>query len=386
MTAQFLVTASGLGMAVKEAVRAGLDRALPGGSVPLRVGGITERWLSDALGLAPGAITSVRVADEHSGTAARVRLAVETDAEELPGHLFLKLPPTNYLQHVLMNLFDLGVREIHAYRALGETPPLRVPRCHAAKADEVRRRSVLVLEDLSETATFRTVVDSVSREEAEAVTDALAGLHAAFWDTDRFKTDLAPLADRSPGAIRLGDMIRRRFLEKIDGHAADLIPEPMKLQCRVFYQRSADIDAFWAAQPQTLIHGDTHLGNLFFEGAAPGFLDWQVAMSGPGIRDIAYFATTSVEPDLLRKIERPLVERYAERLRDAGVAADTDRLWTLYRAAITEAYLAAVCTAEAGERMQPRDVSRTGVARAVAAVAAHDSFTVLTALIDGQEP
>ncbi|ROO85326.1 phosphotransferase family enzyme [Actinocorallia herbida] len=384
MTAQFLVTASGLGMAVKEALRAGLDRTLPGGSVPLRADGIDERWLSDALGLAPGTVTSVRIADAHSGTAARVRLAVEADG--LPDHLFLKLPPRNYLQHVLMNLFDLGLREIHAYRALGETPPVRVPRCHAAKADEGRRRSVLVLEDLSETATFRTVVDSVSREEAESVVDALAGLHAAFWGTDRFKTDLAPLARRSPGALRLGDLIRRRFLEQINGHAADLIPEEMKLQCRVFYQRSAEIDAFWEARPQTLIHGDTHLGNLFFEGSAPGFLDWQVAMAGPGIRDIAYFATTSVEPDLLRKIERPLVERYAARLRDLGVAADTDEQWTLYRAAVTEAYLAAVCTAEAGERMQPRDVSRTGVARAVAGVAAHDSFKVLTALIDGEAP
>ncbi|MDX6742234.1 phosphotransferase family protein [Actinocorallia sp. A-T 12471] len=386
MTAQFLVTASGLGLAVKEAIRAGLDRATPGGAVPLHVGGITERWLSDALGLAPGTITAVRVVDEHSGTAARVRLAVESEGEELPDHLFLKLPPRDYLQHVLMNLFDLGIREIHAYRALGEAPPVRVPRCHAAKADKAGRRSVLVLEDLTETATFRTVVDSVSREEAEAVIDAFAGLHAAYWGTDRFKTDLAPLAQRSPGALRLGDMIRRRFLENIDGHAADLVPETMKLQCRVFYRRSADIDAFWAARPQTLLHGDPHLGNLFFEGRAPGFLDWQVAMAGPGIRDVAYFATSSVEPDLLRKIERSLVERYAARLSALGVAVNADEQWTLYRAAVTEAYLAAVCTAEAGERMQPREVSRTGVARAVAAVAAHDSFTLLTSLIDSEHP
>ena len=57
-------------------------------------------------------------------------------------------------------------------------------------------------------------------------------------------------------------------------------------------------------------------------------------------------------------------------------------MWTLYRAAITEPWLAFVCTAEAGERMQSFEISRVGVERAVAAVEAHDSFTVLRSLID----
>ncbi|WP_249643963.1 phosphotransferase [Nocardia sputi] len=146
--------------------------------------------------------------------------------------------------------------------------------------------------------------------------------------------------------------------------------------------RSADIDAFWAAQPQTLIHGAPHLGNLFFESSGPGFLDWQIATAGAGIRDIAYFANASVEPDLLRTIERGLVDRYTAGLSAAGVHADADRMWTLYRASITELYLAAVCTAEAGARMQPLEVSRGGVERAVAGAEAHDSFGVLAALID----
>lgn len=146
--------------------------------------------------------------------------------------------------------------------------------------------------------------------------------------------------------------------------------------------RSADIDAFWAAQPQTLIHGAPHLGNLFFESSGPGFLDWKIATAGAGIRDIAYFANASVEPDLLRTIERGLVDRYTAGLSAAGVHADADRMWTLYRASITELYLAAVCTAEAGARMQPLEVSRGGVERAVAGAEAHDSFGVLAALID----
>ncbi|MFI7670422.1 phosphotransferase [Nocardia sp. NPDC049526] len=385
MPLQPLDTALGLGIAAREAVRAGLDRAVPGrAAIPLRIHEVTEHWLGAALGLRPGAITSVRVLDAHSGTAARARIAVKSDSGEVPEHLFVKLPPHNYLQHVLMNVFRLGTRETIAYRTLGANPPVRVPRCYVAQCDRLRRRSILVLEDLSGTARFRTVVDTVTRAEAQAVIDAMADLHIAFWSSGRFANDLRSLTVRTTADIRLGDVIRRRFLQDVTGHTADLIPEAMKHDCRIFYQRSVDIDDFWTAQPQTLIHGDPHLGNLFFTETEPGFLDWQIATAGVGIRDIAYFANASVEPDLLRTIERELIERYTARLTAAGIGVDVERMWTLYRAAITELFLAAVCTAEAGERMQPFEVSRVGVERAVAGAAAHDSFAVLSALVDGK--
>ncbi|MGW0044213.1 phosphotransferase [Rhodococcus sp. NPDC003348] len=374
-------TALGVGMAVTEALRAAADRAVPRpAAVPLRVEEVTPLWLADALRVPPGAITSVRVVDHDSGTAARARIAVQSEAD-LPDSLFCKMPPRNYLQHVLMNVFRLGTKEVAAYRALGDNPPVRAPRCHAAKEDRLRRRAVLVLEDVSPTAEFRTCVDALTAAEARAVVDALADLHAAYWDTDRFADDLRPLAHRSAAEVRLGDLIRRRFLGEISGHTSDLIPAGIKRQCRIFYERSADIDRLWAAQPQTLIHGDPHPGNLFFEAGSPGFLDWQVASSGAGIRDVAYFLTASVDPDLLRVVERELVERYTSRLAAVGVEVDPDRTWTLYRAAVTEWFLAAVCTAEAGERMQPFEISRVGVQRAVAAVGAHDSFALLATLL-----
>src|SRR5690606_17039667 len=123
-----LHTALGVGSAMKEATRAGLDRAIPFGSkAPLRVRGVSRRWLAKAMGLPRGSITSVEVLDHHSGTAARARIAVESEAAEVPGHLFVKMVPSNYLQHVLMNLFRLGMKEIIAYRALGDTPPVRIP-------------------------------------------------------------------------------------------------------------------------------------------------------------------------------------------------------------------------------------------------------------------
>jgi aminoglycoside phosphotransferase (APT) family kinase protein len=158
----------------------------------------------------------------------------------------------------------------------------------------------------------------------------------------------------------------------------------MQQEGRVFFERSADLDAYWASEPQTVLHGDPHFGNLWFEGDKPGFLDWQVAIAGAGVRDVAYFTTLSVDTDLRREIEHGLVERYAARLDAAGVEADVDHLWTVFRAGATEAYLSAVASAEAGDRAQDPEICRLGVERSVAAISDHDSFGVLAALVDGK--
>ena len=337
------------------------------------------------MGLRSGAIRSVRVIDENSGTAARGRIEVEADTGvDVPDHLFLKFTPHNYLQHVMMLVFELGTREVFLYRTLGDELPVRSPRCFAARVDSLRGRNMMVLEDLSQTARFRDIRDPATANEAEAVVDAMATQHAAFWCTDRFAGDLELLTTRfSPAALVLGDAVRRRFLGNMKGQAADLVPERIKRQGRIFFERSADIDAFWASQPQTVLHGDPHLGNLFFEGDTPGFIDWQVAKAGAGVRDVAYFATASVEPDVLRKIERSLVERYATRLEALGVTVEVDQLWPVYQAGVTDFYTSAVAASEAGERAQDPGVTRVGVERAVAAIEAHDSFTVLETLVDG---
>lgn len=382
MSASPLLTARGLGLVTREAARAAVDRLRPlKGPVPLHPSGVTPTWLESTLDLPRGSVRTVTVLDEDSGTAARARIAIDADpAVDLPAIAFIKSMPRNYLQHVLMNSFDLGTREVLAYRALGQAPPVRIPRCYAAVIDSRRRRNIMILEDLGPAARFRTVADSLSPAEAEAMVDALADLHAAFWESDRFTGDMAPLAGRSGVANALGDVIRRQLLGKPRGAAAELVPVQMQRQSRIFFEQSALIDSFWARQPQTLIHGDPHLGNLFFMGDSPGLLDWQVATINAGVRDVAYFATASVDPGELRTIERGLVERYAARLRAAGVEVDPERQWTLYRAGVTELFLAAVSTAGSGERMQPVEVSRAGVERAVAAVEAHDSFNLLADL------
>ncbi|MFG1925475.1 phosphotransferase [Cryptosporangium sp. NPDC048952] len=359
----------------REMARCGVSRAVRGG-LPDRADRVTAEWLSSVLGKQ---VRSVSVLSQDSGTAARARIAL--DAE--PGRVFLKLTPRDVQQQVLMNVVGMGHREVLFYRAVAGDLPIRVPRCYAAFDDPTLGRIAVVLEDLTGKATFRDVRDDVSLAEAEAVVDAFADLHAALWQSPRLSGELAELGPlrRSPVVGMFGRALVRRALAKPAKPVADLISADLARRSRVVSENLETLDAFWAAQPQTLTHGDPHLGNLFFEGGCPGFLDWQVATICPGIRDVAYFLVTSLQPSTAREHERGLVDRYADRLAGAGVKADPETLWTWYRAVASEAYIAAMATAGAGERMQSRAVARSGVERAAAAVEALDTFDAVAALI-----
>ena len=136
------------------------------------------------MGVRHGAIHSVRVVDENSGTAARARIAIEHDADvDVPDHLFLKFTPDNYLQRVMMLVFELGTREVFVYGTLGDELPVRMPRCYGAEVDSLRGRNLMILEDLAEGARFRDIREPVSEVEAEAVVDVMAAQHAAYWET-----------------------------------------------------------------------------------------------------------------------------------------------------------------------------------------------------------
>jgi aminoglycoside/choline kinase family phosphotransferase len=374
------------GLVATEVVRCAVDKVAPGrDGLPMRPAELTPRWLEGALGLPPGTVRAVHVVDDDHGTAARARIAVDADpAAGLPDHLFVKYTPPVLAQRVLMNVMDLGTREVLFYDAVAADVPVRVPRSHAVQHDPRRGRNVMVLEDLAPTARFRDLTEPISAEEAFAVADALADLHAAFWESDRFRGDLALLVTRSDGANHLADVLVPRLVTKPRGPAAELISPATRDASRVLLDRRAEIEDFWRNEPRTLTHGDPHLGNLFFEGAAPGFLDWQATMAGPGIRDVAYFLNASVDVPVAREIERDLVARYAQRLVVNGVAVDPEAAWTRYRAAISEFYIAAVVTAGTSERMQRHEVTRAGVERAVAGAEANDTFAVLDRLLDAR--
>ena len=363
-----------------------LNRVWTGGSpVPVRADDVTPGWLEKALGLPTGSLISVSVASQDSGTAGRALLDVQgKPGVDVPSRVFLKLTPLDLLQSVQMTFMDLGAREVLFYNALAESVPIRVPRCYSAQIDTRRGRNIMAFEDLGPTALFRDVRSAVTQAEAEAVVDGLADLHAAYWESPRFNTDLKPITFRTETVNTLGNTLRRRLMTKLPEPVRASIPDDVFEQSRIWFERADEITDFMARQPRTVTHGDPHLGNLFFEGATPGWLDWQMVMAVPGMRDVSYFCTMSVAPDMLRSIEKDLVRRYVDRLGSLGVETDFDQQWTLYRAMVAAPYGSAIAAASVNGRSQVMEIAMEGLARCVAGVQAHDSFRLLGALLDGQ--
>lgn len=337
--------------------------------------GVTAAWLSAALqDVAPGArASSVEVIDAHSGTTGRARLRVTWERGDLPSAIFAKLPPTDPIQRVMAVETGMGAREARFYRELAGEVPVRVPRPIWSLWTPDRRAYIMLLEDLeSSGCTFPDFQSGADLPILRSAIEGLARLHAAFWESPRFERDLswvkpAMHSEMGPKLVATG----------VEAFGADQ-PDAFHDMAQVYTQHGADVAALLAAGPQTLMHGDPHLGNQFLDGGKTGFLDWAVVSRGPGLRDVAYFMSNSVDTELRRAEEKALLHRYLEVLAAAGAPApDFDAAWRAYRCYAASGWVAAVATYAAGSRMQSLQVGRRAVARANAAIGDLGTATLL---------
>ena len=125
------------------------------------------------------------------------------------------------------------------------------------------------------------------------------------------------------------------------------------------------IDSIWkpyvatlTTSPQTLLHGDPHIGNTYLlPSGEVGFLDWQVARRGNWSLDLGYFLQGALTVEDRRRSERDLLAEYRDSL---GLPADelpsTEEIWLRYRASVAHGLTLWLVTASAGE-WQRTDVS-----------------------------
>jgi len=335
--------------------------------IPEGLEAVSPEWLSAAVqGVAPGArARSVEVVDVHSGTTGRARLAVTWERGDLPSAVFVKLPPTEALQRTMVVETGMGAREARFYREVARTLPVRVPRALGSWWTEDRRAYLMLLEDLTSSGcAFPEFTSGADLAVVRSALEGLARLHAAFWASPRFDTDLAWIDP--PMHSEMGPQLVARGVAQFGSDQPDAFHAMADLYTRhgnAFARRLA-------AGPRTLMHGDPHLGNLFLDGQTVGFLDWACVCRGPGLRDVAYLLCASVETDLRRAEEEALLRGYLEALATAGAPAPGfDDAWREYRCFAAAGWVASVATFALGDALQSAEVGRRAVARANAAIA-----------------
>jgi Phosphotransferase enzyme family len=344
--------------------------------IPLDVADLSCDWLTYAVqGRAPGAVvTAVTVVDAHSGTTGRARLAVTCDDDRVPATVFVKLAPFTQDRRAFVDQQGMGVAEARFYNEVAADVPVHTPDVFLSEHD-VEGRYIMVFEDLlASGARYPTAQDDDIAVTVDGVIDNFAALHAAFHCSDRFASDgdLAWIELRSRGYGSAAPLVE---------HAVSQIGSDMPAVFHEFvemYVPNADrIAALLARGDRTLVHGDSHIGNMFVAPAGVGFLDWAVLGFAPGMRDLAYFIGNSVSTEFRREHERRLVSRYCDALQSAGVELEFEVAWMQYRLQMTTGWIAAVVTAGFGSALQPIEIGLRATERANTALVDLDVIEVI---------
>jgi thiamine kinase-like enzyme len=376
--------AGGLGELGREVGRIGWDRLGPKDeTVPASADAVTPEVLARALDLPSGSIRATRVVFHDRGTSDRAR--VEVDADEragLPPTLFLKMTPGTFVVRLWSNLSRLAQKEIHFYRDAAPSIAPFVPHAYAALWDPRRGHSLIVLEDLAARGcTFPDTSKPCSPDQAHEVALVLGQIHREFLGSPRFKGDLAWFAhQRSPWTYMEGRLVRN-CVRRLPGRLNALIPDDVRRSSQVLVERPGALHALLRRLPRTLIHNDSHPGNMYFDGPTPGIFDWQNVSYGPTIHDIGYFMMFGLEIEDRRKHERDILKTYLESLRGSGdEAIEWNTAWEGYQLVVATGYTSAVYTASFGSRLQREEIVTPSLQRAVAAVRDLETFEVLTRL------
>jgi len=277
-----------------------------GVSLPVEVADLTPTALTALLGpLDPGAIvTGVEVLDAHSGTTGRARLRVEyADRAGRPDTVFVKLEPFAAEQRAFVRAGGIGANEARLYRDVAADLPMRIPTILAA-ATTPDGGYVTVMEDLlASGCTFPRPSDPDAAEHARSTVDGLAALHARFWESPRFTTDLAWIPTRAGFGAGGGFDERStrgagHFVRRALRAFGDEQPPVFRQVGELYGTRTAAVLDAWDDGARTLIHGDPHSGNLFLDGVTVGFLDWGMVSRSPGMRDVAYYLCNSLPTEV----------------------------------------------------------------------------------------
>ncbi|WP_054567607.1 oxidoreductase family protein [Frankia sp. R43] len=288
---------------------------------------VTPQWMTAVLrhGGTDTEITGLRHEPVGSGqlsSSYRFHLTGAPDAAETaPPSVVLKLAagtPAGRAQ------IAPGYRsEVGYYRSFATGAQIRVPRCWSAAITTDGHSFTLVLED-AHPSRPGSQVDGATLTQAHAAIRNLAGLHAPFWGQDGLRDTASWLRHSDEAALSFfGELFATATGPFIDRFGPDLSPSDLDT-----LHRTADLFGRWGRHiggRHSLIHGDYRLDNLLFSKATDGVppevmaVDWQSLEVGFPGRDVAYFLSTALAPELRRSHEKALVRAYHDRLLEIGV-------------------------------------------------------------------
>ena len=299
---------------------------------PTAIEALTADWLTETL-RSNGTIQSATITqlrhepigdiEGFMGEISRLFLTYDRPEEDAPQTLIAKFPTNDLKLRAALAVNRLYEREIRFYQDVANKIKMRIPRCYFSAIDGSGQNTLLLLEDMAP-ARVGDQIAGCSLAEAKLAIIDLAKLHAAFWDSPLLQTFDWARVISSPDRMNPEEYQQKKwpaFYEKLKPLLSDVIVDVTveygKLMSKIA-QRMRE-------RPQTMIHGDYRLDNLFFgqpdKGVGVPFaaIDWQTMKLGSGTCDLAYFLSDNLEIELRRQEEQNLLHLYHRTLLEHGV-------------------------------------------------------------------
>jgi aminoglycoside phosphotransferase len=230
--------------------------------------------------------------------------------------------------------------EVAVYRRLQPATFLEVPSTLGGAYEPSSNALLLVMEDLRDRgATFASVTVPTSVKRMQAILDQLAILHARYWRSPDLSGGLAWMERHTSGRLYqqfnnpvavprfIADQVEREQFKKEMVERLGTTPDGL-------FRRFQAVQLHQARLPQTVCHGDTHIGNTYIlPGEKAGLLDWQLTSQGYCMHDVSYVIATAMSVGQRRAMERELIAYYRDQLMANGCkeAPALEELWREYR-------------------------------------------------------
>lgn len=308
-------------------------------SPPATVADIDDTWLTEAL-VAAGALprrSRARVAastelGDGSGwmcEVAQLDLDFSGDPGSMPRSVVIKIPVDDAGVREMLASARLYEREGRFFQHAAHQLDDRVPAAHLVIEEPAEGIHVLLIENL-EGGRFGDQQAGCSAADAENALRTMAALHARFWESPQL-VDFDWLPAINFEGNSMGSDLYRMSIDTFRNKFEYLLDPANALITDTIADHGRRLLDLLAEPPNTLIHFDFRLDNLYFPAAVGPdaaalpvrMIDFQtVSRANPGY-DLGYFLTQSLDTEVRRDHEEDLLGIYVEELAAGGVRGYT---------------------------------------------------------------
>jgi hypothetical protein len=350
--------------------------------LPLKLEQVTSTWLTEALRVRhPGVqVTESRVEDMIRGTSTKIRVRCSYNREGRDAGLPATVIVKGGFESHSPSMKEMYANEARFYRDVQPFVPMHSPRCYYAGIDPESHQAIVVMEDLRAQGVELLHAQRPQQYSpvARRLTD-MARYHAQTWNSPEFKEGgrFDWIGSRFSGwSLEYQERyfapdVWQQYVSSPRGAAVSQRLHD-RAAIRQALRRIGEIEA---TEPVCLIHGDTHLGNLYIEAnGTPGFFDAQVARA-PWHLEVSYHIACALDIPDRKAWEQALLEHYLEALQANGIEAPGfESAWLSYRRSLAYGYFIFLINET---RFQTEAVNTACAARFGAAMLDHGTLDLL---------